>query len=195
MTASTTFAARSATPRARRAGLVATLGLLACIALPEAAVAQSVSVSAQRLHAPRAVVSGPVIQVGGGYRGGRGHGHGYRYHGHGLGWGGLALGLGIGALVFSRPWEPVVVEPRPTYIYNEPPQTAPQPVPPAPARYRAAPPEPVIYPSQGQTPEQTEADRQACNRWATTQPSAMADASVFHRATLACLEGRGYTVR
>jgi hypothetical protein len=28
-----------------------------------------------------------------------------------------------------------------------------------------------------------------------TQPKAMADASVFHRATLACMEGRGYTLR
>jgi hypothetical protein len=149
------------------------------------------------------VVPGPVIQVGGGYRGGYGHG-GYRgghghggYYGRGAGWGGLALGLGIGALVFSRPWEPVVVESRPTYVYVDPPQTAPQPVPQAlaPMPYQPVPPAPVIYPSQGQTPEQTEADRQACNRWATTQPSAMADASVFHRATLACLEGRGYTAR
>ncbi len=56
-------------------------------------------------------------------------------------------------------------------------------------------PAPIIYPSQGQSAAQTEADHQACNRWATTQPSAMADAGVFHRATLACMEGRGYAVR
>ena len=60
---------------------------------------------------------------------------------------------------------------------------------------RAAAPEPIVYPNRGQSAAQTEADRQACDRWATTQPSAMADASVFHRATLACLEGRGYTVK
>ena len=39
------------------------------------------------------------------------------------------------------------------------------------------------------------ADRRECNRWATTQPGAMADASIFQRATLACMEGRGYTVK
>ena len=47
----------------------------------------------------------------------------------------------------------------------------------------------------GQTAAQTEADRQDCNRWATTQRDAMSDAGIFHRASLACLEGRGYTVR
>ncbi len=57
------------------------------------------------------------------------------------------------------------------------------------------PPEPIIYPRAGQTATQTEADRQDCNRWAATQPSALADAQVFQRATAACMEGRGYTVR
>ena len=28
-----------------------------------------------------------------------------------------------------------------------------------------------------------------------TQPEAMADASVFHRATMACMDARGYTSR
>ena len=41
----------------------------------------------------------------------------------------------------------------------------------------------------------TEADRQDCNRWATTQPSAMNDAGVFNRAVDACMDGRGYTLR
>lgn len=65
----------------------------------------------------------------------------------------------------------------------------PPPPPPKPA------PEPIVYPRNGQGTEQTEADRQACNRWATTQPGAVADASVFQRAVAACLDGRGYTVR
>lgn len=56
-------------------------------------------------------------------------------------------------------------------------------------------PDPVIYPRNAQSAEQTEADRQDCNRWATTQPSAMADASVFHRAVAACMDGRGYTLK
>ena len=56
-------------------------------------------------------------------------------------------------------------------------------------------PEPIVYPRNGQSAAQTEADRQECNRWATTQAGALADAQVFQRATEACLDGRGYTVR
>lgn len=59
----------------------------------------------------------------------------------------------------------------------------------------AAAPEPVIYPRNGQSAEQTETDRRDCNRWATTQPAAMQDASVFQRALAACMDARGYTVR
>ena len=57
------------------------------------------------------------------------------------------------------------------------------------------PPEPVVYPRNQQSAEQTERDRQDCNRWATEQPNAVADASVFQRAAAACLDARGYTVR
>ena len=56
-------------------------------------------------------------------------------------------------------------------------------------------PDPVIYPRNSQSAEQTERDRQDCDRWAASQPSAVADASVFQRATAACLDARGYTVR
>ncbi len=56
-------------------------------------------------------------------------------------------------------------------------------------------PQPVIYPRNGQSAQQTETDRQECNRWATTQPAAMADADVFQRAVAACMDARGYTVR
>ena len=63
---------------------------------------------------------------------------------------------------------------------------------PAPA---PAPPEPIFYPRNNQSAAQTEADRRDCNAWATTQPQAMADAKVFQRATEACMDGRGYTVR
>ncbi len=64
--------------------------------------------------------------------------------------------------------------------------------PPAPAPVA---PDPIFYPRNNQSPEQTEADRRACNAWATTQPQAMADAKVFQRATDACMDGRGYSVR
>ncbi|MDY0744899.1 DUF6515 family protein [Paucibacter sp. R3-3] len=59
----------------------------------------------------------------------------------------------------------------------------------------AAKPDPIIYPRNGQSAAQTEADRQECNRWATTQPSAMNSASVFSRAVEACMDGRGYTMK
>ena len=55
--------------------------------------------------------------------------------------------------------------------------------------------EPIFYPRGGQSAAQTEADRRACNSWATTQHNAMNDASVFQRATFACMDGRGYTAR
>lgn len=68
-----------------------------------------------------------------------------------------------------------------------------QPVPPIPVPVPL--PDPIIYPRSGQSAAQTETDRQECNRWATTQPSALADASVFQRSVAACMDGRGYTVR
>ena len=76
-------------------------------------------------------------------------------------------------------------------MYGNAEQGAPragQPVPQAPA-----PAEPIFYPRNGQSAETTESDRRECNRWATTQNGAMNDASIFQRATFACMEGRGYT--
>jgi len=66
-------------------------------------------------------------------------------------------------------------------------QAAPAPTPAAP--------EPIFYPRNNRSSAQTEADRRDCNAWATSQPQAMADAKVFQRATEACMDGRGYTVR
>lgn len=66
---------------------------------------------------------------------------------------------------------------------------------PAPVQTPKPLPDPILYPRNGQSPEQTERDRRECNTWATSQPNAMADASVFQRAVEACLDGRGYTVR
>lgn len=143
------------------------------------------------------------------YRGGGGYHHSYR----GGFWGpGLFLGgLGLGVALSSRPYDDSYYRApygygygysnAPTYVVAAPPvvvydsgpavQLSSQPVPAA----RSSAPEPVVYPRNGQSAGQTEADRQACNRWATSQPAAMNDASVFQRATLACLDGRGYTVR
>jgi len=82
------------------------------------------------------------------------------------------------------------------YIVVDPPPGAeaapPAPLPPPQTRPA---PDPIIYPRNGQSPAQQEADMQACNRWATSQPSALADASIFQRAVAACMDGRGYTVK
>ncbi len=90
---------------------------------------------------------------------------------------------GRGYVVVAPPPEPVAAPGSPP---PPPPPMVPTP---------KAPPEPIIYPRNGQSSTQTEADRQECNRWATTVPSAVADAEVFQRAVAACMDGRGYTVR
>lgn len=56
-------------------------------------------------------------------------------------------------------------------------------------------PAPIVYPRAGQSAAQAQADQQTCQNWATAQPGAMTDASVFQRAEGACMDGRGYTVR
>ena len=159
---------------------------------------------------------------GGGWRGGAGawHGGGYYHSGYrgyyhggyrgyywpGAFWGGIGLGIGIGAIGYyggyyrgyyapyyapyydGYSYDPALVV-SPVYSTAEPgaPRVG-QPVPQAAA-------EPIFYPRNGQSAEATESDRRECNRWATTQRGAMDDASIFQRATFACMEGRGYTVR
>ncbi len=129
---------------------------------------------------------GPVGVMNVGYRGGHGGRGGYYRGGGGWGWG---VGLGVGAgLLLAAPW---YYPPATTVIVEQPPQTIVVPAPP-PQPLR---PEPVIYPRNGQTAQQLEADRQDCNRWATTQPAALNDSSVFMRAVDACMDGRGYTTK
>ncbi len=91
----------------------------------------------------------------------------------------------------------VVVDPPPANIVVE--------QPPAPPVQSAAADQLFVYPRQGQSPEQTAADRYACHQWAVSQtgtdPTA-GGASLssqkradYQRALGACLDGRGYTVR
>lgn len=60
-----------------------------------------------------------------------------------------------------------------------------------------------VYPSQGQSEMQLDRDRYECHLWSVDQtqfdPSMgytdAAQSGEYRRATTACLEGRGYTVR
>lgn len=60
---------------------------------------------------------------------------------------------------------------------------------------KPVPPAPVFQARNGQTPTDTEGDRQACNRLAATQQAALLDAGEFQRTVAACMDERGYTVR
>lgn len=51
------------------------------------------------------------------------------------------------------------------------------------------------YPRNGQTGQQAENDRAACDQWAAVQPGTRNDLAAAQRAFAACMEGRGYTVR
>jgi hypothetical protein len=119
------------------------------------------------------------------------HGH-HAHHGHWRSgfWGGIGLGIGLWPYYGERwggydGYGPVIVTPLPM---------APDPrdiaLPAAPSA-----PDPVFVARDGQDAARTESDRQACNRWVTTQSAALADAQVFHRMSLACMEGRGYSVQ
>lgn len=133
-----------------------------------------------------------------GGRGGYGPG-GHHGHGH-TGWrhdgpfrGGLGIGIGIGIGLGFSTWHAVPLYPvyaLPLYAPVEPGHEIASP----PAATPAAA-EPAVLTREGRSPGQTEADRRACDRWAMSRPSAMADAAIFHRTALACMQDRGYTLR
>jgi len=53
-----------------------------------------------------------------------------------------------------------------------------------------------MYPKNGQSAEQTAADRAACQQWATEQAGSVAqNGANYNRAMVACVEGRGYSAR
>ena len=173
------------------------------------AVATAVALAAGLAASPASARTGGMGHVGAsGWHGGPGHfrgGHwGYRSYWPGAFWGGVGLGLGIGAVGYYGGYYGGYYAPYygGAYYYDAPVVVAPvyrnddagygarsgQPVP-------TSTPDPIFYPKNGQSAEATESDRRECNRWATTQRGAMADASIFQRATLACMEAHGYTSR
>jgi len=117
----------------------------------------------------------------------------YHHHGGGIGFGGVVLGLALAVPLIALANQ---ADRAPEVVYVQPPPPpAPVYVTPAPAYAAPARPAPVIYPRNGQSAQQQEADSRECNRWATTQQAAMADSSVFNRAVEACMDGRSYTMR
>ena len=122
--------------------------------------------------------------------------HHHHHHHRGPGLGGLVLGLAVAIPLIALASQ---ADRTPEAVYVPPPTPQPPPpvvyAPPAPVYAAPSRPAPVIYPRNGQSQEQIEADQRDCNRWATTQPSAMANGSVFNRAVEACMDGRGYTLR
>jgi len=115
--------------------------------------------------------------------------HHHHHGGHGLG--ALVFGLAVAVPLIALAHQADRAERAPEVVYVPPPAPLP---PPAPV-YTPSRAEPVIYPRNGQSNAQLEADTRECNRWATTQQAAMADSSVFNRAVEACMDGRGYTLR
>jgi hypothetical protein len=115
--------------------------------------------------------------------------HHHHHHHRGSNAGAVVLGLALAVPLIALASR---AERAPEVVYAPPP---PAPLPPVHTVYTPSRAAPVVYPRQGQSAEQQEFDNRECNRWATTQQAAMADASVFNRAVEACMDGRGYTLR
>ena len=162
----------------------------------------------RKLRNTLAIAAGALALAVGGVAQAAPHGGGWHGGGYyrGGGWGfdpfwGFGVGLGLAALAspvyydspsyyYAAPpvyYPPAVTYAAPAPVYAQPSQTVPA--------AQSGAPEPIFYPRNGQNGAQVEADRRACNSWATTQHNAMNDASIFQRATLACMDGRGYTAR
>ena len=152
----------------------------AALALAGPAQAQSHHVGAHFAHG-----GAPSGHFHGGYHGGPRWGYGYR-GGAWPFWGGVGLGIGLSSIYYGAPWYGV----SPGYVVVDPPVVygSPQPVP-------ATDPQPVIYPRNGQSAAQIDADSNACSEWAGAQPNATVDPSVFRRGITACMDARGYTLR
>jgi hypothetical protein len=87
-----------------------------------------------------------------------------------------------GFQVVGAPSDAIVVQP----VQSYPNPSIPQP---------SGIPEPIIYPRQGQGPQQRSIDLQECKIWAVNQPGATSNADIFQRALGACMDGRGYSLR
>jgi hypothetical protein len=121
---------------------------------------------------------------GHGIRGGnfQGHGGGFHHGGHpGRFVGSVAIGFGFVDGFYYPAYYPA-------YAYYPGYVVYPQTLAPGAAA-------PIFYARNGQNEGQIAADFGECNQWAYAQPNASADADVFYRAMLACMDARGYSGR
>jgi hypothetical protein len=139
----------------------------------------------RRIVRSLAVVALVVASAGAASANGRWPHH--HHHGHWR-WG-LAAGIGFGGYwPYGGYWAPgaVWVVPAgddPWRVEDAAPAAAPSP-------------DPVFVPRAGAAdPMRAEADWRECSRLAFGQPTARADAQVFHRSVLVCMDERGYVVR
>ena len=54
---------------------------------------------------------------------------------------------------------------------------------------------PLIYPQNGQSAEQVQADSTQCSNWAAAQPNGAGNGSAYNQAFGLCMDSRGYSVR
>lgn len=54
---------------------------------------------------------------------------------------------------------------------------------------------PLIYPQNGQSAEQVQADSTQCSNWAAGQPNGAGNVSAYNQAFGMCMDSRGYSVR
>jgi len=148
-----------------------------------------------------------------GWRGGYGWGGYYGPWGWGWGWGGVGLGLYFATLPYYYStywyggvpyyyadntyyrWDPAMGQ----YQTVSPPAGSPQ------TAGQGSVTELIVYPKNGQSQEQQVTDKYECYRWAVAQlgydPTSAGGGTVrgnlsdYYRASAACLEGRGYTVK
>lgn len=107
-----------------------------------------------------------------------------------LAFAGLTYYYANGIYYQAAPGGYVVVAPPPGIETVVPAQAVPMPPQP-----QAMPAAPMIYPRNGQTAAQVQADSNDCSNWAASQPNVAGNVSAYNQAFAMCMDSRGYTVR
>ncbi len=105
-----------------------------------------------------------------------------------------------GYVVVQPPLGIETVMPTQTQWPTQSPIQTPQPpqlpqLPQLPLAPQAASDSPLIYPQNGQSAEQVQADSTQCSNWAAGQPNGAGNVSAYNQAFGMCMDSRGYSVR